>query len=237
MSDAGEPEKPAPKPAPESVPKSAAEPGGTRRVPVLDKSDGDLDQSASAAAYEPFLTSAVPGRFWSGRRVPAALVALVVLGGSGLFLYDIAAVRAGQPAMHWRKALARELAHRPVDNVWVMVGAGAVAVLGLWLIVLAVTPGLRAVLPMRPTHDVRAGLHRAAAAMVLRDRAMEVSGVQSVRVRTRRHKVDVRAQSHFRPLDEVCADLDAVLADTIRSLGLGRPPALSVRVRRPSRKG
>ncbi|MFJ6567336.1 DUF6286 domain-containing protein [Streptomyces sp. NPDC091292] len=228
--EVGEPDGPA-------VEQPAAESGGARRIPVLDKSDGDLDQSASAAAYEPFLTSPVPGRFWAGRRVPAAIVALLVLGGSGLLLYDVAAVRAGQPAMYWRTVLTRELAQRPVDNVWVMIGAGAAAVIGLWLIVLAVTPGLRAVLPMRPTADVRAGLHRAAAAMVLRDRAMEVSGVQSVRVRMKRHKVDVRAHSHFRPLDEVRADLDAVLADTIRSLGLGRPPALSVRVRRPGRKG
>ncbi len=110
--------------------------------------------------------------------------------------------------------------------------------LGAWLLVLAATPGLRGVLPMRRTHaDVRAGLHRAAAAMVLRDRAMEVSGVQSVRVRMTRTRADVHAVSHFRELDDVRADLDDVLADAIRSLGLSRPPVLSVRVARPGRKG
>jgi hypothetical protein len=101
-----------------------------------------------------------------------------------------------------------------------------------------VTPGLRDVLPMRRTHpDVRAGLHRDAAATALRDRAMEVSGVWSVRVRMGRRKVDVRAVSHFRALDDVRADLDATLADGIRGLGLVRPPALSVHVARPGRKG
>jgi hypothetical protein len=86
--------------------------------------------------------------------------------------------------------------------------------------VLAATPGLRDVLPMRRAHaDVRAGLHRGAAAMVLRDRAMEVSGVRSVRVRVGRTKVDVRAVSHFRELDDVRADLDATLADGIRGSG------------------
>jgi hypothetical protein len=104
--------------------------------------------------------------------------------------------------------------------------------------VLAATPGLRDVLPMRRAHtDVRAGLHRGAAAMVLRDRAMEVSGVRSVRVRVGRRKVDVRAVSHFRELDDVRADLDATLADGIRGLGLARRPALSVHVARPGRKG
>jgi hypothetical protein len=91
---------------------------------------------------------------------------------------------------------------------------------------------------MRRVHtDVRAGLHRGAAATALRDRAMEVAGVQSVRVRMRRKKADVRAVSHFRELDDVRADLDATLADGIRGLGLSRPPALSVHVARLGRKG
>ncbi|MFF7974823.1 DUF6286 domain-containing protein [Streptomyces sp. NPDC007905] len=178
------------------------------------------------------------GRFWSARRVPAAIVALLLLAGAGVFLYDIAAVRAHRPAMRWRRALARQLAERPLDDTWVLVGAGITAALGLWLLVLAVTPGLRDLLPMRrPHHDVRAGLRREAAALVLRDRAMEVSGVRAVRVRLRRRRAKVRAVSHFRDLDDVHADLDAVLADAVRGLGLSREPALSVHVRRPGRKG
>ncbi|MFD8650980.1 DUF6286 domain-containing protein [Streptomyces mirabilis] len=220
----------------------------TRRMPVLEKPDAgppaedELGQSASAADYDP--PPAVDdatrgrGRFWSARRVPAGIVALLVLVGAGVLLYDVAAVRAHRPASHWRGSLARQLAERPLDDTWVLVGAGLAAVLGLWLIVLAVTPGLRDVLPMRRTHpDVRAGLHRSAAATALRDRAMEVSGVRSVRVRMGRRKVDVRAVSHFRALDDVRADLDATLADGIRGLGLVRTPALSVHVARPGRKG
>ena len=72
--------------------------------------------------------------------------------------------------------------------------------------------------------------------MVLRDRAVEVSGVQSVQVRMTRTRADIRAVSHFRELDDVRADLDDVLADAIRGLGLSRPPALSVHVGRPGRK-
>ncbi|CAL9416703.1 hypothetical protein SUDANB176_01779 [Streptomyces sp. enrichment culture] len=177
-------------------------------------------------------------RFWSARRVPAGLLALLTLLVAGAFLYDIAAVRADRPAMSWRRELARNLAERPLDDTWVLVGAGVATALGLWLVLLALTPGLRSLLPMRRTHsDVRAGLHRGAAETVLRDRAMEVAGVQSVRVRMRRAKADVRAVSHFRGLDEVRADLDTVLDDAVRGLGLVRPPALSVRVRRPGRKG
>ncbi|MGW1609675.1 DUF6286 domain-containing protein [Streptomyces sp. NPDC002285] len=218
--------------------------GTTQRLPVLEKEAGPapLDQSASAADYDPPPPVDEKGggerRFWSARRIPAAITALVLLFVAGMFLYDIASVRADRPAMRWRRELAQQLAERPLDDIWVLVGAGVAAVLGLWLLVLAITPGLRSVLPMRRTHpDVRAGLHRDLAALVLRDRAMEVSGVQSVRVRMRRSRADVRAVSHFRGLDDVRGDLDATLADAIRGLGLTRPPSLSVHVRRPGRKG
>ncbi|MDQ0759687.1 DUF6286 domain-containing protein [Streptomyces canus] len=216
--------------------------GTTQRLPVLEKAPDQRDQSASAAAYgpPPAPEDGAGGgerRFWSARRVPAGIVALLLLLVAGIFLYDIAAVRADRPAMHWRRELARQLAERPLDDIWVLVGAGVAAALGLWLIVLATTPGLRSVLPMNRAHpDVRAGLHRDAAARVLRDRAMEVAGVQSARVRMRRRKADVRAVSHFRELDDVRADLDVTLTEAITALGLARPPALSVHVARTTRK-
>ncbi|MFJ1970451.1 DUF6286 domain-containing protein [Streptomyces sp. NPDC087903] len=213
--------------------------GTTQRLPVIEKAADPVGEyEPPPPAEEKEAEAGGTGRFWSARRVPAGIVALLLLVVAGAFLYDVAAVRAGRSAMHWRRELARQLAERPLDDIWVLVGAGVAAAVGLWLIVLAVTPGLRAVLPMRRTHaDVRAGLHRKAAATVLRDRAMEVSGVQSVRVRTRRRKSDVRAVAHFRELDEVRADVEAVLAEAVRGLGLVRPPAPAVRVARPGRKG
>ncbi|MGW6541800.1 DUF6286 domain-containing protein [Streptomyces massasporeus] len=218
----------------------------TQRLPVLDKpgtENGDgpgRSESSAASGPPPELEGkgGRQGRFWSARRVPAGIVALLLLGLTGLFLYDIVSVRAGRPGMAWRRELAEQLAERPLDDTWVLVGAGVAALLGLWLLILAATPGLRDVLPMRRLHtDVCAGLHRDAAATALRDRAMEVAGVQSARVRVRRRRAGVRAESHFRELDDVRTDLDAVLADAVRGLGLSRPPSLSVRVRRPGRKG
>jgi hypothetical protein len=211
--------------------------GTTQRLPVLEKA-ADTDIGEYAPPPVPEGEGAAEGRFWSARRVPAGIVALLLAVIAGFFLYDITAVRAEQPAMRWRRELAAQLAERPLDDTWVLVGAGIAAALGVWLIVLAATPGLRGVLPMRrPGADVRAGLHREAAALVLRDRAVEVAGVQSVRVRLTRTKADVGAVAHFRELDDVRADLDATLAEAISGLGLARPPALSVRVRRPGKKG
>ncbi|HWU12070.1 MAG TPA: DUF6286 domain-containing protein [Streptomyces sp.] len=218
----------------------------TRRLPADGPAPSggvlERDRSASGSAYEPVpapaRTGGRAGRFWSGRRVPAALAALIVLGGAGLLLYDIAAVRAGHPAMRWRRSVAGDLASRHLDDVWVLAGAALAAALGLWLLLLALTPGLRALLPMSRHHaGVRAGLDRTAAARVLRDRAVKVAGVQSARVKVSRRKAAVRALSHFRELDDVRADLDAVLGTAVSELGLARPPGLSVRVRRPAKKG
>ncbi|MFD7971611.1 DUF6286 domain-containing protein [Streptomyces clavifer] len=217
----------------------------TQRLPAAEPAPaGDVrTRDASASGSSPRPGPVKPpggraGRFWSGRRVPAALVALVVLGGAGLLLYDVAAVRADHPAMEWRRSLADDLASRHLDDVWVLAGSAAAAAIGLWLLLLALTPGLRAVLPMRREHaGVRAGLDRTAAALVLRDRAVEVAGVQSVRVKTGRRKATVRAVSHFRELDDVRADLATALGTGIEELGLAKPPGLSVHVRRPAKKG
>ncbi|CAM5266133.1 DUF6286 domain-containing protein [Streptomyces coeruleorubidus] len=180
-------------------------------------------------------------RFWSARRLPAALVALLAVGGIGLLLYDVVSVRAGRSAMSWRRRLAEELATRPLDDTWMIVGAAVAMALGLWLFLLAVTPGLRRLLPMRqPTgipgaEEVHGGLDRRAVALVLRDRARQVAGVQSARVAVGRRKVKARAWAHFRDLKEVRSDLDATLSEAVTSLGLVRQPTLTVHVRRPKK--
>ncbi|MFI0942539.1 DUF6286 domain-containing protein [Streptomyces sp. NPDC021020] len=197
---------------------------------------------------EPYaVTSGLPGggegpkvrRFWAGRRFPAALTAALGLGLAGLFLYDIASVRADRQAMQWRKTLADQLATRHLDNVWIILGAAVCAALGLWLLILAATPGERGLLPMarNGAGGVRAGLDRRAAALVLRDRAMEVSGVRSARVEVGRRRIKARASSHFRELEEVRDDLTAALGEAVRQLGLARSPHLHIHLHRAEKKG
>ncbi|WP_327300172.1 DUF6286 domain-containing protein [Streptomyces goshikiensis] len=122
----------------------------------------------------------------------AGLVAGMALG----FAVDVVAVRAGRPAAAWRRHLTGELGTRPVDDVWMLTGAAVATAVGLWLIVLALTPGLRHQLPLRtPTPGVRACLDRDGAADLLRDAAMQVPGVSTARIRVRRHRVKARATS------------------------------------------
>ncbi|MQY12278.1 hypothetical protein SRB5_24110 [Streptomyces sp. RB5] len=196
------------------------------------------EQRTAASGFSPGEGEGGDWRFWSVRRVPAALTAVAVALGAGVLLYDIVSVRAERPAMAWRRRLAAELAARPPDDPWVLLAASLVLLLGVGLIVLAATPGLRTLLPMSgASGELRAGLERSAAAVVLRDRAMQISGVQSVRVDVGRRSVAARAEAHFRALDDVRTDLEAVLGVGIGELGLTRRPALSVSVRRPPSKG
>ncbi|MCQ8189072.1 DUF6286 domain-containing protein [Streptomyces rugosispiralis] len=216
--------------------------------------DQKMRQSTSASAYGARAGTGAgsgagdgepPGRvrrFWSERRVPAGIVALIIAAMSGLLLYDVAAVRSGRRALRWRDWLADELASRPLDDAWMMAGAALLAALGVWMVILAMAPGLRGLLPMRAPEpesgagaDVRAGIDRTSAGLVLRDRAMEVPGVRSARVDVGRRRIRARALAHFRDLDEVRADLDTALHEGIRQLGLARPPALSVHVRRSAK--
>ncbi|MFD9515075.1 DUF6286 domain-containing protein [Streptomyces mirabilis] len=172
-------------------------------------------------------------RPWSARRLPAALVASVILVAAAAALFDVVAVRAGHPAAAWRRHLADELATRPLDDVWVLTGAAVAAALGIWLIVLSLTPGLRHWLPLRsPAPGLRASLDRDGAADLLRDAAIRVPGVSRARVRVRRHRIKARADIRFRDPQQVKDDLTTVLAEERDQLVLARPPRIVVRVRR-----
>ncbi|MFJ4776286.1 DUF6286 domain-containing protein [Streptomyces sp. NPDC088762] len=171
-------------------------------------------------------------RPWSPRRIPAALTALVTGAAAGTLLFDVVRVRAGRSAAAWRTRLADELATRPLDDVWIRTTAAVLTVVGLWLIVLALTPGLRRQLPLKkPDDQVQAVLDRPAAALMLRDAAMRVPGVSAARIQVGRHRITTRADVRFRNEADVRADLLETLREQRDRLALARPPRLTVRVR------
>lgn len=177
-------------------------------------------------------------RKWSGRRITAASVAAVILVAAVVTLVDVIAVRAGRPAAAWRRHLADELATRPVDDVWMLTGAAVAAAVGVWLIVLALTPGEHRWLPLRSPAGcprMRAFLDRDGAAVLLRDAAMRVPGVGAAHVLVRRHRIKARADVRFRDPRRVKDDLTAVLGEERDRLALARPPRIAVRVRRRTR--
>ncbi|MFJ4333193.1 MULTISPECIES: DUF6286 domain-containing Asp23/Gls24 family envelope stress response protein [unclassified Streptomyces] len=174
-------------------------------------------------------------RPWSARRIPAALVALAAAAACAALLYDVLSVHlAGRrPAGLRTEAVGWAATHGPGDAA-VVAGGAVAAALGAWLLCLALTPGLRGVLPMSPVpgrHGQRAVLDRAAAAELVRDAASAVPGVTHVRVRCGRRRVRVRARLSFGDRQATRTALGTTTGAALATLGLSRPlrPRITLR--------
>ncbi|MEV7978858.1 DUF6286 domain-containing protein [Streptomyces sp. NPDC086519] len=173
-----------------------------------------------------------PGRLCSRRRVPDAVLAAVAAVACGALALDLVMVHAAhRPAAVWRVEAVRWLSeHGPGDRS-VAVAGGLTAVLGLWMIVLAVTPGLRRRLTVRSTAPpVVAAVDRSAAEALVREAVGEVAGVGTVRVRGRRRRVPVRAEFLCGQRAEVRAEVTAAADGAPASCGLRGPRRLRLRV-------
>ncbi|WP_042401916.1 DUF6286 domain-containing protein [Streptacidiphilus carbonis] len=172
-------------------------------------------------------------RFWSSRRNTAALVALVVVAAAGALLYEESYIRSGHRAHAWRTWISDQLANRHLDDAWAIAGAAVLCALGLWLLLLAATPGLRRLLPLATadTDGLRAGLSRRAAAAMLRRAALETPGVREADAEVGRRKARVRAVVGFGDPTEVKAALAEHLSAERGRLGLVRPPMVNVKVK------
>ncbi|WP_251073785.1 DUF6286 domain-containing protein [Streptomyces sp. ISL-111] len=197
--------------------------------------------SVSPAPVVPEAVEVAPGpdggrpgpRIRAERRVPAAVLAAVGAVACGLLLADVVAVRFGGAPAGWRTAvLDWATTHGPTDSA-VRIGGVVAAVAGAWLLGCALLPGLRRRLRMAaPGPGVRAALDRSAAARILRERALGVPGVVRARVTVRRRRAGVRTGVGYGDPAEVRAEAVRVLGAALLELGLARPPALRVRVRR-----
>ncbi|MFJ9696244.1 DUF6286 domain-containing protein [Kitasatospora sp. NPDC101183] len=161
------------------------------------------------------------------RTAAAALVATAVLVLAGALLYDVVAVRAGQPARRWRAQLADELATRHLDDLWVLVGAGAAVLLGGWLLWLALAPGLRRWLPLRPYGGTTGAIDRAGIGHLLRDRAAGLTGIEELRIRVGRRRVRVRLVGAAEP-----SSVQRQLREELARVGLAGELRLDVRAAR-----
>ncbi|MEW2388823.1 DUF6286 domain-containing protein [Streptomyces venezuelae] len=174
-------------------------------------------------------------RPWSARRVPVAVAALAAAAVCGVFLYDVLAVHAaGRTPARWRADLMEWLAtHGPHRGVWPGAAAAfAVLCLGVWLMVLAVTPGSRGRLPMcPPLPGVHAVVDRSTVAALLREAVSGLPGITRARVRVGRRRVTVRAGLAFGELDPAREALTETAERVLASCGVARTPRLRIRLR------
>ncbi|MGW4674092.1 DUF6286 domain-containing Asp23/Gls24 family envelope stress response protein [Streptomyces sp. NPDC004324] len=174
-----------------------------------------------------------PRRRWSRRRVPTTAVLLMGTVSFGAVALDMIRVRiTHRPAAAWRTGTLNWLTgHGPGDTQVVLAGGG-LALLGLWLTVLAVTPGRRRLLTLSaPGTSLDAAADCSAVAASVRCAVADVPGIGPVDVRVRRRRVVVRAGLAFGDRDTAH---DEVAAATRRVLGGWRPrhaPRVRIMVR------
>ncbi|MEN8652411.1 DUF6286 domain-containing protein [Streptomyces sp. 21So2-11] len=170
-------------------------------------------------------------RAWSARRLPAALLASAGAALCGALLYD-ALTSGGDTAIRLQEGALDRLADTGYTGARVAAAGACAALLGMWLIVVALTPGARRRLPMAaPSPGVRAELDRGGARSLLRDAALEVPGVSAARVRVRRRmRVGARVTVAFGDPDAVRAAVATRLDAALLALGTARPGRLRVRV-------
>ncbi|MDY0814217.1 DUF6286 domain-containing protein [Kitasatospora purpeofusca] len=184
-------------------------------------------------------------RLRAPRTTAAVVVATVLLILALALLYDVVAVRTGQPARQWRTDLADELATRHLDDLAVLLGAGATTLLGGWLLWLALAPGLGRWLPLRPHGDTAAAIDRSGVAALLADRAAGLPGVEHLKVRINRRRVRIALVGPADPASvqrQLRAELAAVtlagpLRLDVRTAGRRRAGAGPVLEEEPVREG
>ncbi|MWA09228.1 DUF6286 domain-containing Asp23/Gls24 family envelope stress response protein [Streptomyces sp. BA2] len=177
-------------------------------------------------------------RPWSQRRLPVGVLTLLAAGACGVLLYDVVSVHAaGRAPARWRVDAMEWLATHGPDSgtaTGVLAALGVFA-LGVWLLVLAVTPGRRSVLPMRPPlPGVRAVLDRRAVAVLLRDAVAGVPGIGQVRVKVGRRTARVRAGLEFGEREGARRAVAEAAEAAAAELGLAGPLRLRVRLRTES---
>ncbi|MFI5866736.1 DUF6286 domain-containing protein [Streptomyces sp. NPDC051546] len=212
---------------PDAEPDAGSDAGpGVARGTAPDRAPGPApDRSAGKA----------PGRPWSGRRLPVAGVAALVLAGAGSLLWDAAVAQGqGTAGVTWRRHLTGWLTgHGPADtSPW---AAALLALAGLWLITLALTPGRRRDLVLvTPGSAAKAVISRRSAARLIHaGLTARLPGLTRARVRVSRRRLTVRAElacAGEAKLREREAVTQAVTA-AARYLDLAAPLRTSVRVR------
>ncbi|MEU5915136.1 DUF6286 domain-containing protein [Streptomyces sp. NPDC047141] len=185
---------------------------------------------APAPAPPPGAVRPGPRYWWSARRVPTAVLLLAGTVVAATVTADVLRVRVlhHRPAAWRLRAVDWLSGHGPGDPA-VTAGSLVAVALGVWLLVLALTPGLRRQLALgTAASGVRGAVDRKAVAALVQDAVDGVNGLTGVRVRVGRRRVLVRARLAFGERDDALRQAVAAAEGAVERCGLRRPPRCRV---------
>ncbi|MGW5334383.1 Asp23/Gls24 family envelope stress response protein [Streptomyces bauhiniae] len=168
----------------------------------------DRTTEPDTTAREAASLGRVPRRWWAQRRLPLGVLTLLATLTCGALATDLVLVHTGhRPAALWRTGALHWLyVHGPGEPPVTAAALGCL-LLGVWLIVLAVTPGRRGPLTAHsPAPAARVAVDRGTVAALLRDTAAGIT-----------------VRRHFGPQPDTTPD--AVLPGVTRLLGRAEPAA------------
>jgi len=167
------------------------------------------------------------------RRVPAVLVALLLLSAGVLTVWEIVLARANRPPFLLpREQLVVEITGLTWDDPAVLTGAVAAALLGVLLLALALWPGrARAFVLDSGDPDLLITVGRRSLRRLLARDARRQVGVARARVTVRRRRVVVRARGQSTQPSETRTQIQQALERRLADLQPLRAPHPAVRVR------
>ncbi|MFE2246045.1 DUF6286 domain-containing protein [Streptomyces lavendulae] len=192
-------------------------------------------QAASPPAEEPPAARSrgrTPRRWWSVRRLPVAVLFSLAAAACSAVAADI--IRVHTPphcAAAWRTHTVDWLSGHHPGDLAVTVAAVAAATVGAWLLALSVTPGHRRQLTLTsPDPHRTVAVDRSTVATLVRDAVSDVEGIETVRVRARRHRITARARLAFGDQDTALRQATAATDRILAGCGLRHTPRCKVTV-------
>lgn len=172
-----------------------------------------------------------------GRALPAMLVALIAAAAGITVVIDVIAVQTGRSSIIWPyRQMADQLRTSRWDDIAILAVAAAIAFIGLLLLMAALTPGRKTLVPLA-TDDPHneAGASRRSISRTLGEAATQVDGVSRARVSLGRRAVRIRARSRLRDTSGLDQQIQAAVGQRLDQVGPLRPLRVRASVRR--RKG
>jgi hypothetical protein len=166
------------------------------------------------------------------RGIPATLTALVALVLCALVAVVAIQLIAGQPPVFSYRTIAADLHRAQWRDLVVAIVGGAVALVGLVLLLTAVIPGRAMVLPLGSDDtDLVAGVSRRSLLLTLRSAAGAVDGVATVRLALRGRTIAVIVHADRTDDTGIADALRAAVQGRLAQLAPATEPTIKIRVR------